>query len=112
MEDDLENGRWPRKWKMTSKMEDDLENGRWPQKWTTPSKPEDYIKNVPLTSKRSLAPQNGTRTSQNGWRPQKTDDDLENIIEEVDEDGSGTLDFDGKFLTEYNAKGGGNVAIH
>ena len=25
-----------------------------------------------------------------------TDDDLENIIEEVDEDGSGTLDFDGK----------------
>ena len=27
-----------------------------------------------------------------------TDDDLENIIEEVDEDGSGTLDFDGKLL--------------
>ena len=27
-----------------------------------------------------------------------TDDDLENIIEEVDEDGSGTLDFDGKIL--------------
>ena len=27
-----------------------------------------------------------------------TDDDLENIIEEVDEDGSGTLDFDGNEL--------------
>lgn len=27
-----------------------------------------------------------------------TDDDLENIIEEVDEDGSGTLDFDGELL--------------
>ena len=27
-----------------------------------------------------------------------TDDDLENIIEEVDEDGSGTLDFDGKLI--------------
>ena len=25
-----------------------------------------------------------------------TDEDLENIIEEVDEDGSGTLDFDGE----------------
>ena len=25
-----------------------------------------------------------------------SDEDLENIIEEVDEDGSGTLDFDGK----------------
>lgn len=28
-----------------------------------------------------------------------TEDDLENIIEEVDEDGSGTLDFDGKITT-------------
>ena len=27
-----------------------------------------------------------------------TEDDLDNIIEEVDEDGSGTLDFDGNFL--------------
>ncbi len=27
--------------------------------------------------------------------PELTNDDLENIIEEVDEDGSGTLDFDG-----------------
>ena len=27
-----------------------------------------------------------------------TDEDLENIIEEVDEDGSGTLDFDGRLL--------------
>ena len=28
--------------------------------------------------------------------PGLTNDDLDNIIEEVDEDGSGTLDFDGK----------------
>ncbi len=28
--------------------------------------------------------------------PELTDEDLDNIIEEVDEDGSGTLDFDGK----------------
>merc|ERR1719219_2636553 len=27
-----------------------------------------------------------------------TEEDLDNIIEEVDEDGSGTLDFDGKFI--------------
>jgi calmodulin len=32
-----------------------------------------------------------------------TEDDLNNIVEEVDEDGSGTLDFDGKFMTK--AKG-------
>ena len=38
MEDDLEIGRWPQKWKMTSKMEDDLENGRQPRKWKTTSK--------------------------------------------------------------------------
>ena len=28
-----------------------------------------------------------------------TEDDLDNIIEEVDEDGSGTLDFDGKLYS-------------
>ena len=28
MEDDLENGGQPQKWKMTSKMEEDLKNGR------------------------------------------------------------------------------------
>ena len=28
--------------------------------------------------------------------PELTNDDLEGIVEEVDEDGSGTLDFDGK----------------
>ena len=28
--------------------------------------------------------------------PELTNEDLDNIIEEVDEDGSGTLDFDGK----------------
>ena len=27
-----------------------------------------------------------------------TEDDINNIIEEVDEDGSGTLDFDGNFV--------------
>ena len=30
-----------------------------------------------------------------------TEDDINNIIEEVDEDGSGTLDFDGKYDYDY-----------
>lgn len=29
--------------------------------------------------------------------PELTNDDLEGIVEEVDEDGSGTLDFDGEY---------------
>ena len=47
MEDDLKNGRLPKKWKTTLKMEDnlkmedDLKKGRWPQKWKTTSKMED-----------------------------------------------------------------------
>ena len=51
MEDNLENGRQPQKWKMTSKMEDDLKkgrghkNGRGPQKWKTTSKMEDNLEN-------------------------------------------------------------------
>ncbi len=32
--------------------------------------------------------------------PELTSDDLDGIIEEVDEDGSGTLDFDGENYTD------------
>ena len=32
--------------------------------------------------------------------PGLTNDDLDNIIEEVDEDGSGTLDFDGELIAD------------
>ena len=52
MEDDLKNGRRPKKWKMTSKMEDNLEKGRRPKKWKmtskwkTTSKIEDVLKNA------------------------------------------------------------------
>ena len=69
---------------MTSKMEDDLKNGRRPRKWKTTSKTENYLKNVTRTSKTSPTPEKfdqhfkkRTTTSKNGRRPQKTDDDLE-----------------------------------
>ena len=84
-EDDLENGRWPRKrkktWKrkmtlltfwptfvlitklsidlyfwLTSKMEDDLNNGRWPQKRKTTSNTYPLLKNMTRTSKNDPSP--------------------------------------------------------
>lgn len=36
--------------------------------------------------------------------PELTNDDLDGIIEEVDEDGSGTLDFDGKCTKRFSVK--------